>query len=251
MLEIKNLSAVIDKKQILSNISLKLTPHTITAVIGKNGCGKSTLVSCINQTTPYTGEIAFSGRNISLMQPKERACLLSILPQTLTAPHITVDELVKMGRSPYIDIGRHFTQTDKDAVAQAVNTIGISELENCFIDEISGGERQKAYLAMTLAQDTRVMILDEPTTYMDMAYEHAFMVLLDKLKKKHKKTLLVIMHNLNQAVRHADRIAVMDGGRLIFEGSTAECLDSQVIEQTFGVKRYKADDRIFFSAEQI
>lgn len=249
MLEIKNLSAVIDKKQILTDISLKLIPHTLTAVIGKNGCGKSTLVSCINQRTSYMGEILFSGRNVSLMQPKERACLLSILPQALTAPHITVEELVKMGRSPYIDIGKHFTQADKNAVTQAISTIGIDGLKNCFIDEISGGERQKAYLAMTLAQDTRVMILDEPTTYMDMAYEHAFMALLDELKKKHKKTLLVIMHNLNQAIRHADRIAVMDSGSLVFDGSTEDCLGSDIIESTFGVKRYKAEDSIFFAAE--
>lgn len=114
---------------------------------------------------------------------------------------------------------------------------------------LSGGERQKAYLAMTLAQDTRVMVLDEPTTYMDMTYEHAFLSLLDNLKRHRKKTLLVVMHNLNQAVRYADRLAVLDGGTIVFDGDTSDCIQKGVIEQVFGVRRYTAEGQTFFLAE--
>ena len=191
MLEIRNLCVRRRRKEILDGVSLTLVPHKLTALLGKNGCGKSTLVSCINQTMPYTGEIRFSNRDLALMPPKERACLLSFLPQTLPCPHITVLELVTMGRSPYVDIGRRLTPQDKEAVWSAVCAIGIEGFSDRYLDELSGGERQKAYLAMTLAQDTRVMIMDEPTTYMDMEYEHTFLGLLNRLKQQRKKTSAV------------------------------------------------------------
>lgn len=249
MLEIRDLCVRRRGNTILEKISLTVAPHKLTALIGKNGCGKSTLVSCINQTVSYTGEISFLGRSLALMPPKERACLLSFLPQTLAIPHITVSELVTMGRSPYVDIGRHLTPRDKEAVRDAISAIGIEDFSNRYLDELSGGERQKAYLAMTLAQDTRVMVLDEPTTYMDMTYEHAFLGLLDNLKRHRKKTLLVVMHNLNQAVRYADRLAVLDGGTIVFDGDTSDCIQKGVIEQVFGVRRYTAEGQTFFLAE--
>ncbi len=248
MLEIHNLNAQIGKKTILKNVNMKLIPHTLTAVIGKNGSGKSTLVSCINRMFPYTGEILFRGRNLHLMTPKERACLVSILPQILTAPHITVQELVNMGRTPYVDLGHHFTEYDKQAVEEAFHIIGIESLATCYVDELSGGERQKAYLAMILAQQTRLMVLDEPATYMDMAYEQQFMNMLMMLKTKHKKTLLIIMHNLNAAIGFADRIAVMDGGTIVFDGTREACLEQNIIEKTFAVKKYICEERIFFSS---
>lgn len=249
MLEIRNLCVRRRRKEILDGVSLTLVPHKLTALLGKNGCGKSTLVSCINQTMPYTGEIRFSNRDLALMPPKERACLLSFLPQTLPCPHITVLELVTMGRSPYVDIGRRLTPQDKEAVWSAVCAIGIEGFSDRYLDELSGGERQKAYLAMTLAQDPRVMIMDEPTTYMDMEYEHTFLGLLNRLKQQRKKTLLVVMHNLNQAVRYADRLAVLEGGKIVFDGETADCIAQGVIERVFGVRRYAVEGKVFFSAE--
>lgn len=248
MLEICNLSAEAGKKPILKQINIELVPHTLTTVIGKNGSGKSTLVSCVNQTFPYTGEILFRGRNLKLIPPRERATLISILPQILTTPHIKVEELIKMGRTPYLDIGHHFTENDRKAVAEAFAVTGMEELSQCYIDELSGGERQRAYLAMVFAQQTRLMILDEPATYMDMSYEQRFMETLGVMKNRHKKTLLVIMHNLNAAVRFADRIVIMSDGEALFEGTKEACLDSGLIEKTFGVKRYNTADRIFFSA---
>ncbi|MBQ2830850.1 MAG: ABC transporter ATP-binding protein [Oscillospiraceae bacterium] len=249
MLEIKNLHARLSRRSILQGVDLTLTPHTLTAVVGKNGCGKSTLVGCIGQTTPYMGEILFSGRNLALMPPRERASLVSILPQTLHAPHITVRELVTLGRSPYIDIAHHLTANDRAAVDHALEIIGIADLSAAYVDTLSGGERQKAYLAMTLAQDTRLLILDEPTTYMDMAYEQSFLSLLTTLHRRHKKTLLVVMHDLTQAVRHADHIAVMDDGHIVFCGTTKECLAANVLEQTFAVRRHASGERIFFTAD--
>lgn len=239
MLQVKNLCAAHGKNQILQNVSFQLRPHTFTAVVGRNGCGKSTLVSCINQQLRYTGEITFGDRNLALLPPRERAQTVAVLPQVLSSPHVTVEQLVLFGRSPYLDIGRRPSKADFDAVGAAMETIGIQDLKGKMVDELSGGERQKAYLAMILAQGTRLLVLDEPTTYMDMAFEASFLNCLDALKNRHKKTLLVILHDLSQAVRYADHILVLDNHRLLFDGDTAACLSSGVLEEVFRVRAHK------------
>jgi len=165
----------------------------------------------------------------------------------LSTPHITVEELVKMGRNPYVDIGRRFTSQDTQAVSDAMAAMGITDMKYRYLDCISGGERQKAYLAMILAQQTRLMVLDEPATYMDMTYERQFMDTLTALQKTLHKTVVVVMHNLSTAVKYANRIVVMDGGKIVFEGTTHDCIEAQIIEKTFGVKKHISDGEIFFS----
>lgn len=237
MLEVNNLTVSRQGKPVLESLSFTLQPHKMTVLLGKNGCGKSTLVSCINQTARYMGEILYNGCNIALMPPKERARLIAVLPQTLALPHITAAELAAFGRNPYVDIGRRLTAADRRTVEQAMSQTGVTNLHARFVDELSGGERQKAYLAMTLAQDTRLIVLDEPTTYMDMDYERSFLDGLERLKMERKKTLLVVMHNINQALRYADRVIVLDCGRMAFAGDVRDCVDSGVLEKVFHVKR--------------
>jgi len=249
MLEIHSLCCFAGKKKILDGIDFSLTPNTLTAVVGRNGCGKSTLVSCINRTRDYTGEILFSGKDLALMPPRERAQLIAVLPQLLKSSHIKVHELISFGRNPYIDLGHHLTDRDVTAIKEAAEDTGVSDLLWRYTDELSGGERQKAYLAMILAQDTKLIVLDEPTTYMDMTYAQEFMTLLCNLKSRHRKTLLVVMHDLNQAVRFSDSIIVMENASMVFCGRTKDCLECNIIESTFGVVRHKADGRIFFSAD--
>ena len=247
MIKMKDINVTLGRKHILKNIDLNIKPHAITAIIGKNGSGKSTLVSAINGTVNYTGQMFFAGQDIRLLSQREKAKLISVLPQVLATPHITVEELVKMGRNPYVDIGRRFTSQDIKAVDDAMSAMGITDMKYRYIDCISGGERQKAYLAMILAQQTRLMVLDEPATYMDMAYEKQFMETLSYLRKSMHKTVVVVMHNLNTAVKYADYIAVADSGTVVFEGAAQECVDAQIIEKTFGVKKYISDGEIFFS----
>lgn len=237
MLIFKNVSAGYGKKKVLDGVSFSLPPHKMTAVIGKNGCGKSTLVSCVNGQLRYTGEISFSEKNLALLPLRERAQTIAILPQFLSPASVTVEELVSMGRNPYLDLGKRLTETDQAHIEKAIRAAGLEELRGKSLNRLSGGERQKAYLAMVLAQNTRVVILDEPTTYMDMRYEAEFMNLLDFLKKKEKKTLLVVMHDLTGAVSHADQIVLLEDGRVRFCGSAAECAESGLIEQIFRVKR--------------
>lgn len=252
MLSFENLTAGYRAEPVLERVSFRLVPHTITAVLGKNGSGKSTLVSCINQELRYRGEICFSGQNIALLSPQERAKLLAILPQNLERPQVSVEELVGFGRSPYLDIGKRFSRTDREAVQQAMRDADIWEMRGKNMRLLSGGEQQRAYLAMILAQNTRAVILDEPTTHLDMEYEAAFLSKLRELKNRHKKTVMIILHNLSQAVQYADRIVILQEGGVFFEGETQECLEEEAIERAFHVRRYEivqeGERRVFFAA---
>ena len=252
MLSFENLTAGYRAEPVLERVSFRLIPHTITAVLGKNGSGKSTLVSCINQELRYRGEICFSGQNIARLSPRERAKLLAILPQNLERPQVSVEELVGFGRSPYLDIGKRFSRADREAVQQAMRDADIWEMRGKNMCLLSGGEQQRAYLAMILAQNTRAVILDEPTTHLDMEYEAAFLSKLRELKNRHKKTVMIILHNLSQAVQYADRIVILQEGGVFFEGTTQGCLEEEAIERAFHVRRYEVlqegERRVFFAA---
>ena len=248
MLEIRNVSVSLGRREILHDVSLALPTGTFTALVGRNGCGKSTLLSCAAGLRSHEGTVLLRGEDLHRMTPRERAKHLALLPQTLSAPHMTVEELTGLGRSPYVDIGRRFTQEDRDAVCRAMESAGVAELCHRFLDELSGGERQRAYLAMILAQETELLMLDEPTAHMDMGGGDAFLRQLQVLKGE-GRTLLVVMHDLAEAVRYADRLAVMDEGRILFEGSVERCLAEGVLERTMGVRRYTAEGRSFFASE--
>ena len=247
MLEIRNLSAKRGKKQVLEGINFRLPSKTITAVIGKNGSGKSTLCECINRTVAYSGDILFSGKELGTLAPTERARHISYLPQVHKAPHITVSELVEMGRTPHRGVFGHMSEEDRLACDEALDTIGAKQLSCRFADELSGGERQKAYLAMMLAQDTPVMMLDEPTANMDIAFEKVFYEMLIGLCEN-GKTMLVVMHDISRAVELASHIVLLDGGRLSFFGKTEECLACGAIERVFNVRRIEASGKSFFTA---
>lgn len=241
MLEFKNISVTKNKKEILKDVSFSVKPHTVTAVIGKNGSGKSTLLSCLTGESRYTGAIHFSDSDISLMSKRQRAATVAFLQQNLPVVPITVENLVAMGRTPYIDIGKHLTEKDKVQIEKAIVSVGIESIRQKKLSEISGGEKQKAYIAMVLAQNTRVVALDEPTTYMDVQYEKEFMSLLRELKEKHKKTLLVVMHNLSRAAEIADYILILNEGRVAFSGEKEEAIQSGKIESIFNVKKYEIE----------
>lgn len=246
MLRADGLSVTIKKKEILKNISFEIKPNSFTVLMGKNGSGKSTLVSCINQMRAYEGELLFEEQSLKKMSPRQRAANISILPQMLASPHILVEDLVKMGRNPFLDVGGRFTPEDEAAVDKGFSIMGIGELRHRFVDELSGGERQKAYMAMILAQDTELIVLDEPTTYMDVEYQAEFMRILKHIKEECHKTLLVVMHDLNMAAEYADDILVLDKGSLCFAGTKKECLRERVIEQIFHVKGHVVEEKNIF-----
>ena len=146
-----------------------------------------------------------------------------------------------MGRNPYTDIGKRLSEKDIEQIEKAIENAGITDIRHKKLTEISGGERQKAYIAMVLSQNTRVIALDEPTTYMDIRVEKAFMSLIRDLKEKHKKTLLVVMHDLSSAAEIADNILLLDDGKVKVFGKTQEVLQSGTIEEVFGVAQYECE----------
>lgn len=248
MLEIKNLSVSYGCKQVLDDVSFSLRLHRLTVLVGRNGAGKSTLFGCVNQQVVYSGTVSYAGKNLAHLPPRERAKAIAILPQSLPTPHITGREMVALGRNPYLDFTGRLTAADKQAVEDALQAADAASLADRYADTLSGGEKQRLSLAMILAQNTPTALLDEPTAHLDLGYEAAFLELLRRLKKERKKTFLLILHDLNLAAAYADDLIVLDGGKVVFAGDKAECLERGILEKTFGLKRYRVEDRIFFSA---
>lgn len=253
MLMVNDLSVRLGGKQVLDNVSFTLRPHRLTALVGRNGSGKSTILNCVNDQCPYTGSIFEGEKNLALIPARERAKAIAVLPQTLPSPHITARELAAFGRNPYLDFTGRLTDGDRQTVEQALRDADALELAERYVETLSGGEKQRVLLAMILAQNTPIALLDEPTAHMDLSYEAAFLKLLRKLKGEWKKTFLVILHDLNLAVEYADDLIVLDGGRVVFAGCKEECLEQEVLERTFCVTRCCVADgdkeQIFFCAK--
>lgn len=254
MLELRDISVRFGQKQVLDNVSFSLRPHCLTALVGRNGSGKSTLLACVSQQLSYTGQVLEGEKNLALLAPRERARAVAILPQTLPAPHIPVWEMVAFGRNPYLDFTGRLTEKDRQMVEQAMKDAHAEDLAERYVDTLSGGERQRVALAMILAQNTPTLMLDEPTAHMDLGYEAAFLEQLRELKRTKKKTFLVILHDLTMAAQYADDLVVLDGGRIVFAGSREECLEREILEKTFSLRRYTfredGEERVFFSAKQ-
>lgn len=246
MLHFHDISVRLDGKQILDGISFSLRPHRLTVLVGRNGSGKSTLLSCVNQQLPYIGQIFEGEKDLALLSARERARSVAILPQSLPAPHVSVREMVAFGRNPYLDFTGRLTERDRTAIAAALQDADAEALADRYADTLSGGEFQRVALAMILAQNTPIALLDEPTAHMDQGYEAAFLRTLTHLKTDRKKTFLVVLHDLTTAVQYADDLVVLDGGRLVFAGDRKDCLEKQILEDVFGLKRYDAEDQIFF-----
>lgn len=253
MLILRNLSVRLDETQILEDVSFTLRPHRLTALVGRNGSGKSTLLACVNQQLPYTGEIFEGEKNLALLAPRERAKTVAILPQMLPAPHISAREMVSFGRNPYLDFTGRLTEKDKQAVEAALKDANGGNLADRYVDTLSGGERQRIALAMILAQNTPIALLDEPTAHMDQSHEAAFLQRLAELKKQRKKTFLVVLHDLTLAAEYADDLIVLDGGKLVFSGTKEDCLNQEILEKTFALRRYtfreNGENKVFFAAK--
>lgn len=245
MLEINNITVRRGKKTVLDGLSLEIKGG-FTAVIGKNGCGKSTLVSAIGGVLPYAGSIRANGHEIRETKPRERARILTVLPQMLAFPRITVYELIMMGRNAHIPLGAGPTAADREAVLCAAEKTGMHCMLRRYASELSGGEGQRAYLAAVLAAETDIIVLDEPTAYADMHFARELCKLLHDISASEGKTVIAVMHGISLAASAADRIAVLDKGKIIAHLPTEELLETDIIEKTFDVNKYKAESAVFF-----
>lgn len=246
MLEVRSLSVVRQGKETLSGLDLSVSRGKITAVIGRNGSGKSTLLSALAGVRSYSGEIYFDKTELRSISARERAKKAAFLPQILPSPQFSVYELVSLGRSPRLGFSGKMGEIDLGAVQSALELVGIAHLAEKRADRISGGELRLAYLAMILAQDAQLMILDEPTAFMDAANERSTFELISMLKKEQEKTVVLAVHDLSLALSFADDIVVLDGGKIVFCGSRDDCLDSGMIESTFNVTRHTDKSSVWF-----
>ena len=235
------LSASYGKKQVLRDISFCL-PEGVTALLGRNGSGKSTLLHCIAGALPFEGSVKLDGKELKGLTAREKAKLLSILPQMLPSPDLPAEEVVGFGRSPY---SARLSAKEREEVRAAMQKLGIGELATRRVSTLSGGEKQKVFLAMLLVQDTPLVLLDEPTTYMDLPFKSVFFSVLQELKEK-KKTVLFVSHDLSDGIASSDHVLVLEEGGIRFAGSREECLRGCVLERAFGAARYEVEGNILF-----
>ena len=246
MIEIRELSVIRGGKKLLSGVNMRVQRGKLNLLLGRNGSGKTTLINCINRSVAYGGAITLSGMNTADLSPRERGRLCAFVPQLLPTPELTVEELAEMGRTPYISLGKGLSQNDRAAVNRGMERMGLSAIAGRKLSSLSGGELQRAYIAMALAQDTELMIFDEPTSHMDVIAAEEFMGLCRELVDEWGKTLLVTMHDMTSAVGFGDTITVMQEGAPVFSGTKEACLELQILEKTFSLERHTAGNRIFF-----
>ena len=242
MIELNDVSVGYKGKPVLENISFKVNDGEICALLGHNGSGKSTLLRAVMGSLGYTGSIRIDGQETRRLS-NGRAKLVSLMPQLMARPSISVYELVSFGRQPYTGISGILSEADRLKIDDAIQKARLLPLVESRCDRISGGELQRAYLAMVLAQDTPNLLLDEPAAHLDARYERQISDFLLALKAD-RRAVLAVLHNINHALAIADRIIVIDSGKLVFNGNRAEFADRQIAETYFGLRRYTCrDDR--------
>ena len=242
MIEFKHVNVVLRGRKIIDDCSFRLKKGSITVLLGRNGSGKTTLLNCINAAVRYTGEIRVGGENIAFLSRRERARRVAILPQRLPDSDLNVRSLVNIGRNPYVNPLGRLDDEDKRIVQEAMECAGIAGFSEINLSRLSGGERQRAFIAMLLAQNTPVLMLDEPTTYLDIDARKELLRLLKELAAKNGKTLLVIMHDINETMDIADDIVLLDAGKCLFSGIKADFLDQKLAEKHFALKRFDIRD---------
>lgn len=232
----KNVSGGYGRKQVLYNIDSVFESSMITSVIGKNGCGKSTLLQmCCGLLTPSEGSITIDGVDIANIKHADLAKKISYLSQSHSAGSITVRSLVSHGRFPYLGYPRKYSSEDKRKIADAMELAEVTDIADKYANELSGGQLQRAYIAMLLAQDTDIMLLDEPATYLDMSSQLELMELAVKLKNA-GKTIVMVVHDINTALIYSDNIIAMDGGRIIETGSPRHISQSVAVQDSLGIE---------------
>lgn len=222
---------------IIHDLSLTIPSGKITALVGPNGCGKSTLLRGLARLLlPKQGTVYLDGQAIQQVPTRELAKQLGILPQSPIAPEgLTVRELVAQGRYPHQQWFQQWSAADEQALNDALAMSGMADLADRPVDALSGGQRQRAWIAMTLAQETKVVLLDEPTTFLDLAHQIEVLQLLEQLNRAQDRTIIMVVHDLNHAARHADHLVAMRAGEVIAQGAPAAVITPELLRDVFGV----------------
>lgn len=242
----ERLTLAYGKKIIAESLNVTIPDGHFTAIIGPNGCGKSTLLRTLSRLmTPTHGHVYLDGEEIQHYASKEVARRIGLLAQNATTPgDISVQELVARGRYPHQPLFSRWRQEDEDAVQNAMLATGIVNLANQSVDTLSGGQRQRVWIAMVLAQDTSIMLLDEPTTWLDISHQIDLLELLSELNRERGFTLAAVLHDLNQACRYATHLIAMRDGKIVAEGAPREIVTPEFIEAVYGLRCMIIEDPV-------
>ncbi|GAA2181345.1 ABC transporter ATP-binding protein [Leucobacter tardus] len=241
----ERLTLTYDRTEVIGDLSVAVPPGSFTVIIGPNACGKSTLLRGLSRLmTPARGSVVLDGRAISAYSAKEVARRLGLLPQSAIAPDgITVADLVSRGRFPHQHLIRRWTDADEQAVIEALEATGTRELSARPVDALSGGQRQRVWVAMVLAQQTDLLLLDEPTTFLDVTHQVELMELFASLNAA-GRTVVAVLHDLNQAARYASHVIAMRDGSIIAEGPPSEVVTSDRVREVFGLDNVVIPDPV-------
>lgn len=233
----ENLAVAYEDNLVVDDLDMQIPQGKITTIIGPNGCGKSTVLKAVGRILkPKGGMVYLNGNDIRNLSTKEVAQKMAILPQSPQAPAgLTVGELVAYGRFPHQRGFGKLKPEDREIIRWALAVTKLTELETTAVDNLSGGQRQRVWIAMALAQQTDLILLDEPTTYLDMAYQLEVLELLYKLNREQECTIVMVLHDLNLAARFADYMIAIRGGDIISHGPPAEVMTAEVLRKTFHI----------------
>jgi iron complex transport system ATP-binding protein len=237
LLKASNLTLQYDQRRVVEGLTAAIPEGKVTMIVGANACGKSTLLRGLSRLLrPAGGTVTLDGKDIHSLPARELARMLGLLPQHPAAPDgITVRDLVCRGRYPHQGVFRSWSEKDDAAVQRALEATGTQDLAGRNVDELSGGQRQRVWIAMALAQETDVLLLDEPTTYLDLAHQVEVLDLVTDLNRQRGTTVAIVLHDLNLAARYADHVIALKGGRVVAEGPSTEVVTEELVRGVFGL----------------
>ncbi|MCS4486478.1 ABC transporter ATP-binding protein [Staphylococcus americanisciuri] len=233
----KNVTIGYGERVIVNNLDVAIPDGQITSIIGPNGCGKSTLLKALSRLlNTKHGEICLDGKNIQSQPTKEVAKKIAILPQSPdVADGLTAGELVSYGRFPHQKGFGRLSEQDKEEIDWAMRVTGTIDFKHRAVNDLSGGQRQRVWIAMALAQKTDIIFLDEPTTYLDISHQLEILELVQQLNSEHGATIIMVLHDINQAIRFSDHLIAMKNGKIIKQGTTHEVLNNEILEEVFNI----------------
>jgi iron complex transport system ATP-binding protein len=243
-LSAENVTLAYDQRVIARQLSVEIPDNSFTVIVGPNACGKSTLLRALSRMLkPTEGRVLLDGQVIQSMPAKKVARTLGLLPQSSIAPDgITVGDLVGRGRYPHQGILRQWSSEDERVVQESMTQTGVAELADRYVDELSGGQRQRVWIAMALAQQTPLLLLDEPTTYLDIQHQIDVLDLCAELHEEQGRTLVAVLHDLNHAARYATHLIALREGAVIAEGAPSDIVTAELVEEVFGLRCQVIDD---------